>query len=274
MNSLLEHARTLYWPTLQVSWPSMLAAASLAVAGPVVGVFVVLRREALVALSMPQIVTLGAALALRVGWPTLPTALGVVGVALGLMALSRRRDGTILLLPALYVAGVTLSILLIAGAGAHLIDVQNLFIGIDVAVGEREAVLVAALLLVIALVCAVMWRRWLLLAQAPAAAEVANIHPARWTALFLVLFATVLVLATNSVGTVLVIAMLFLPAATVLPWVSRIPPALFCAAAVGLISVAAGFILSVEMDWPLSHSAGGVGFAMFLISHVLAQWRG
>ena len=273
MSSLIDHARDLYWPTLQVSWPSMHAATSLAVAGSVVGVFMVLRREALVALSMPQIVTLGAALGLRLGWRTLPTALLVVAAALSLMALSRRREGTLLLLPALYVAGVTLSILLIAGAGEHLIEVQNLFTGIDVAVGQGEALLAAAVLLVVAACCAVLWRRWLLVAQAPAAAEVAGVHPARWNAVFLVLLAAVLVLATNTVGTVLVIAMLFLPAATVLPWVPRVPHALVGAVVVGAVSVSVGFVLSVEMDWPLSHSAGGTGFAIFLMSHLLAQIR-
>jgi ABC-type Mn2+/Zn2+ transport system permease subunit len=90
---------------------------------------------------------------------------------------------------------------------------------------------------------------------------------------YLCLLATVLVLATNTVGTVLVIAMLFLPAATVLPWAPRIPSAMASAVATALASIAAGFVLSVEMDWPLSHSVGGVGFAAFVVSHLLAQAR-
>ncbi|HZJ71406.1 MAG TPA: metal ABC transporter permease, partial [Planctomycetota bacterium] len=222
MSQLLDHVRTLYWPTLQVSWPSVLAAAAMAVAGGILGVFMVLRREAMVALCMPQVVTLGAALGLRLGWPTLSTAVGTVGAALALMALSRRREGTLLLLPSLYIAGVTLSILLVAGAGAHLVEVQNLFTGIDVAVAPGQALFVAAVLLAVAACCAVLWRRWLLVAQAPATAEVAGVRPRRWNGLYLCLLATVLVLATNTVGTVLVIAMLFLPAATVLPWAPRI----------------------------------------------------
>jgi ABC-type Mn2+/Zn2+ transport system permease subunit len=223
---------------------------------------------------MPQIVTLGAALGLRLGWPTLPTAMGTVGAALSLMALSRRREGTLLLLPSLYIAGVTLSILLVAGAGAHLIEVQNLFTGIDVAVEPDRAVLAAAVLLAVAACCAALWRRWLLVAHAPATAEVAGVRPRRWNGLYLTLLAVVLVLATNTVGTVLVVAMLFLPAATVLPWAPRVPSAMACAVALALASVAAGFVLSVEMDWPLSHSVGGVGFAAFLVSHLLAQARG
>ena len=64
-----------------------------------------------------------------------------------------------------------------------------------------------------------------------------------------------------------------LPAATVLPWAPRIPNAIASAVSVALLSVAIGFVLSVEMDWPLSHSVGGVGFAAFLVSHILAQIR-
>src|SRR4051794_35187493 len=108
MHDLIEHIRVEYRTTLQVLWPALIAAAGLAIAGGVLGVFVVLRREALVALAMPQIVTLGAAAGLRLGWPTLPPALGAVTIALLLLAWSRRRTRETgdLMLPALYVAGV------------------------------------------------------------------------------------------------------------------------------------------------------------------------
>jgi ABC-type Mn2+/Zn2+ transport system permease subunit len=81
------------------------------------------------------------------------------------------------------------------------------------------------------------------------------------------------VLATNAVGTVLVVAMSFLPAAKVLPSTRQIPGAMEWAVPIGPVSIASRFVLSVEMEWPLSHSVGGVGFAAFLASHVLAQAR-
>jgi len=174
MNALLDHFRAEYVPTLQVIWPALLTAAALAVAGGVVGVFVVLRRETLVALSMPQIVTLGAAIGLRLGWPTLPPALAAVALSLLLMAWCRRRESGNLLLPALYIAGVCLSILVIANAGAHLMEVQNLFTGIDVAVDESQAILVSIVLTLVAVLCGSLWRRWVLLGQSPAAAGLAQ----------------------------------------------------------------------------------------------------
>ena len=272
-SGLWTHWQSVYGPTLSVSWPSLLVAFALAGAGGVLGVFVVLRREALLALAIPQIVTLGAAIGVRLGWPQLPPAIGAVAVAMALAASSRRNNGENLVLPALYVAGVCLSILVIANAGAHLVEVQNLFTGIDVAVGTTEAVVVAVLLGLVGLAAALLWRRWLLLAQAPAVAELARLHPVKWHGLFLGLLALVLVMATNAVGPVLVVALLFLPAATVLPWSPRIPRTLVAAVAVAMLSVAAGFVLSVEMEWPLSHSIGGAGFALFVASNGCSRLR-
>jgi ABC-type Mn2+/Zn2+ transport system permease subunit len=244
---------------------------SMAIAGGITGIFMVLRRESLLALSVPQVVMLGAAVGLRLGWPTLPPALVTVAVALTLTAWCRRREAENLVLPALYIAGVCLSMLVIANAGAHLMEVQNLFTGIDVAVGERQAIVISSILLSTGVVCALFWRRWLLLAQAPAIAELARLRPVRWNALFLCLLAAVLVLATHALGTVMVIGLLFLPAASVLPWTRRIPNAVLASALVAVVAVASGFVLSVEMGWPLSHSVGGAGFTVFLISHTFAQ---
>jgi ABC-type Mn2+/Zn2+ transport system permease subunit len=273
MNSLMEHLQTQYLIPLQVVWPALVAATALAVAGGVVGVFVVLRRETLVVLAMPQIVMLGAAVGLRYNWPALPPAIGAVAVALGFIGWFRQRDRGDLILPALYVAGLCLAILVVSNAGAHLSEVQSLFSGIDVAVGADEAAIAAGVLLTVAGLCALLWRRWLLLAQAPAAAQLAGLRPTRWNALFLILLSVVLVVATNAVGTVMVVALLFLPAATVLPWAKGLPGAMIAAATVGVMCVAGGFALSVEMGWPLSHSVGGAGFGIFLLFHAADRLR-
>jgi ABC-type Mn2+/Zn2+ transport system permease subunit len=70
-----------------------------------------------------------------------------------------------------------------------------------------------------------------------------------------------------------VLAMLFLPAAAALPWTRRIPATLIAAVCLSLLFLAAGFVLSIEMDWPLSQSVGGAGFAILLTSHGLSALR-
>lgn len=66
------------------------------------------------------------------------------------------------------------------------------------------------------------------------------------------------------------LALLFLPAAAALPWCRRLPTALLLAVGVGLVMLAAGFIVSSKMEWPLSHSVGGVGVGMVALSMVRA----
>ena len=267
-------------------WPSIVCGLGTAIAGATLGVFVLLRREALLALALPQVVAMGAAIGLRflaaivlsataenwliyLGWPTLPPA--IVAVVIALIVLSRVRRGRHhLLLPCLYVGALCASFLLISGSGQHLIELQNIFTGIDVAADEHLAEVTAPLLGLIGLTTAILWRRWLLIAQAPAAAQLAGLRVARWDALFLTLLSAAVLLSTNALGVVMVLSMLFLPAAAVLPFTRRIPAALAFSVALAIGMYAVGFVVSNDMNWPLTQSVGGVGFAAVIVSHVLA----
>jgi ABC-type Mn2+/Zn2+ transport system permease subunit len=269
MNSATE-----YVEIVKLLWPSLATAAAVAIGAGVVGVFVLLRREALAALAMPQVVAIGAAVGIRMGWPTLPPALVAVAIAVVLLAWSKRRGGNGWVLPALYVAGLSLSFLIIANHGQAVEELQNLFTGIDVAVSPREAALAIPVLVVVGVVCGLLWRRWLLLAQAPATAEVAGLRTVRWETMFLCLLAVVLVIGTAGLGAVMVVAMLFLPAATALPWSRRIPGAMLLSVAAALLFLVAGLLMSVEWSLPLSQSVGGVGFAALIVSHALAYLTG
>ena len=254
-------------------YPSLLAAAATGVGGSAVGTFVLLRREPLAALALPHVVAVGAAVALRMAWPALPAALGSVALAVAVLAWAKRNAAEHWVLPALYVAGLSVSFLVIANSGAHLAELQNLFTGIEVAVTPFQAAVAAPALLAAGAACALLWRRWLALAQVPPAAELAGLHPARWDVCFLCLLALVTVLGTSTVGAVMVVAMLFLPAGAALPWAGRLPGALVAASVIALLVLAAGFVLSVEMQWPFSQSTGGAGFAVLLASHAARRLR-
>ena len=266
--------RVIDWGDLVWDFRFMLiTAGALAVAAAMVGMFVLLRREALLALAIPQVVAVGAAIGMRFTWPTLPPALGTALVALVYFALARRWAASNWIVPSFYIAGLCLSFLIIANHGQDVEELQHLFVGFDVAVSPGQAALAVPVLLIVGLIGALLWRRWLLMAQAPAAAELAGLHPARWDVLFLTLLTIVLLLGTDSLGMVMVLALLFLPAATVLPWVRRIPAAMIASVVIALASLATGFYLSNRMDWPLSQSVGGAGFGMLIISQAAAQFR-
>ena len=263
-----------YIEVVKLLAPSLATAAAVGVAGGVVGVFVLLRREGLVALAMPHVVAVGAAMGMRMGWPRLPPAVAAVAVALLLLVWSKRRGANSWLLPSLYVAGLSFSFLIIANSGQHVAELQALFTGIDVAVSPQQAYLAVPALLVTGLVCALLWRRWLLLSQAAPTAEVAGLRPGRWEVAFLCLLAVVLVVGTNALGAVMVVAMLFLPGAAILPWVKRVPAALVGAVVLALVFLVAGLVLSVEWNLPLSQSIGGIGFTVLVVLQVAAWMIG
>jgi ABC-type Mn2+/Zn2+ transport system permease subunit len=253
--------------------PALIVGAGVGVACSILGVFVILRREALLALALPQVVAMGAAVAMLCEWPTLPPALLAAVLALVALAIARRRGLSHWVLPSLYISGLSVSFLIIANHGQDVADLQHLFTGIDVAVTPARAAIAAPILMVAGIVAALLWRRWLLLAQAPAAAEVAGVRPARWDTLFLSLLALVLLLGTDSQGVVMVLAMLFLPAATVLPLARRIPTAMVAALLVAMWMLAAGFVFSNVMKWPMSQSVGGAGFVLMTVSNLLVALR-
>jgi ABC-type Mn2+/Zn2+ transport system permease subunit len=259
-----------YRDLLMVNAPALVAAAGLAIGASLIGVFVVLRREGLLALALPQVVAVGAAVGLRQEWPFLPPAIAAAVVALLVTAWSRARRTSHLLLPALYIGGLSVAVLLIANSAAHLHDIQHLIAGQDVFVSWEQAYLVAPTLVAAGMTAALLWRRWLLLAQSPTAARVAGVKPTRWDALFLILLAAAVVVGTSSSGILMVLACLFLPAGTVLPWATRVPGALIAAVIASLVFLAGGFVLSIEMDWPFSQSVGGVGFVALIVSHAVA----
>jgi len=256
-----------YAEIVELLWPALATSAAVAIGASQVGTFVQLRREAMAALALPQVVAVGAALGLRWGWPTLGPALVTAALAVVLLAWSKRHGANHWVLPSLFVAGLSLSFLVIANSGAHVAELQNLFTGIDVSVAPGTAAIVVPVILAAGIACALLWRRWLLLAQMPAVSELAGLHPTRWDVLFLCLLATVLLFGTSALGAVMLLAMIFLPAAAVLPWTRRVPAALCAAPIVGLLSLVVGFVLSIEMDWPVSQSVGGVGFAALVLSH-------
>lgn len=260
-----------YYDLVSVLLPSLVTAGAVAIGGSQVGTFVMYRRESLMALALPQVVAIGVALALHEEWPTLAPAIVAAALAVVALAWSKRHGANYWLLPSLYIGGLSLSFLLIANAGQHVEEMQHRFTGMDVAVSTETAWMVVPCVLSVGLLTSVLWRRWLALIQAPAAAELAGLRPARWDALFLSLLGAVLLFGTAALGAVMVLTMLFLPAATVMPWTRRIPASLFAAAIVALAFLIVGFVLSVEMDWPLSHSVGGAGFAALAISQIVCR---
>ena len=257
---------------LKFGLPSALLAGCMAVVGGTLGVPTLLKRHSLAALALPQAVAIGVALSLRwgaQGW-ALPMAILAVAAIVAFLASARNPAQIDALVAGCYVGGLCVSILLVANAGAHLEELQHRFVGMDVTVDWADLKWSAPGLLALAVVTAVLWRRWVLTVQMPAVAELAGLSPVRWHYLFMSLMSIALMVGTHAQGVVMVLSLLFLPAAAVLPWTRRVPTAMAAAAVLGVLFVAAGDVMSNAMNWPFSQSVGGAGFVVLVASRLTA----
>ena len=127
------------------------------------GVFVLLRREALAAQPMPQVVAAGAAVGMH-GLAHSPAGDGGGGGRAPGTGAGQAAGPASWKLPALYIGALCLSFLVIANHGQDVADLQNLFTGIDVAVTPERAMAASPVLLTCGLICILLWRR-LLMAQ-------------------------------------------------------------------------------------------------------------
>ena len=135
---------------VQLFAAALLTAAALGIAASIVGFFALLRGEALMALALPQVVAIGAALALRwelEGWRTLPPPLAVALAAVAYFVLAKRHGLGAWVLPCFYVAGLSLSFILIANKGQEVSKLQTLFTGIDVAVTSERALIASPVIM-------------------------------------------------------------------------------------------------------------------------------
>ena len=263
--------------TYDVTYASLWMAVAVGMAGGVAGVFVVLRRESLLALVLPQTSAVGAAVALRYGLPVIPVAMSATALAMGVVAVARWKRFEERVLPALYVGCMGLALLIISGTAEHAHDIHNVLHGGDVYVTDAQLQWAIPTLLLVAGLIVVFWRRWVLIAQLPEAAQLAGAHPLKWHATFLVMLASLVIVGTSTCGMIMVLSALFLPAATVLPWAKRLPGAMTSATLMSVVFVIGGYVLAVVQDWPFSHTVATLGLACAtasqLIRGALVLWR-
>lgn len=88
--------------------------------------------------------------------------------------------------------------------------------------------------------------------------------------LLMVLLAVAVVIAMKLAGVVLATALLVLPGATALRLTRRLWPAVYISVASGIVSLLAGLLISVSLDWPPGPSVVAALTALFTIASLAA----
>jgi len=246
---------------------AVLAGVFIAVACAVLGVFLILRKDAMIGHGLSHVAFAGVALGLFLNVLPLAAALAVsVAGALAIMRLKDRAglygDTAVGIFSSL---GLAVGILLATLAGSFNVDLMAYLFGDVLAIDPLEVWLSVGLAAVVLLAVALNYARLLFMTFDRESARVSGVGIGRLDALLMVLTAVTIVLGMKVAGILLVAALIVIPAAAGLQLASSFRMAVVLAAAVAAFSVIAGLALAVRLDVPASASVVIICFLVFAV---------
>src|SRR5919197_2462967 len=228
----------------------LIAAILIAIVCAVIGAFVVLQELAFIGDALAHASFPGVVIAFLLKFP-LELGGAIVGIltALGIGVITRRstisQDTAI---GVLFAGTFALGVVLLSTVKNYTKDLFGLLLGDVLAIQTSDLIVIAVMgLLMLAIVYA-LYKELVLLTFDPVQAEVIGL-PVGWLReLLLGLMAVTIVISIQTVGIVLVVAMLVTPAATATLLVRRFPLVMLVGAVQGVIGVIAGLYLSFYLN--------------------------
>ena len=129
-------------------------------------------------------------------------------------------------------------------------NVTNVLFGNLVAVTTSQLISFAVFLCLILLIIAVCYRPLLFTSISPEVAQARGLNTGRLNLVFLVTLALTITMAVQTVGVLLVFALIVTPPATALLLTARPLPALFLSIAIGTLAVIGGLVVSTMFNLP------------------------
>jgi zinc transport system permease protein len=256
---------------------AFLAGALIAVLCSTLGVFLVLRRLSLIGDGLAHVAFGGVAVGLLLRTAPLYAAIPIVLLSgLGIMKLTEKTrvyaDTSIGIVSAIGIAG---GVLIASASGGFNIDLFSYLFGNILTISAEDVALSGLLSGCVILVIVLFYHELRAVSFDEELARVSGIRTSRINMLLVALTALTVVLAIKIVGTMLVSALLILPAAIALQSAKSFTSAILLSSAVGVITVLVGIMLSCVLNLP----SGGtiimlnvlVFAAMFLMRLLLGR---
>ncbi len=221
----------------------------------ILGVFVVLRRTAPLGDALAHVSFGGVAIGIAAGF--LPIEIAILVAILGGVGIRFLQDRHLygeLSLTVVQAAGLGGGVVLISIFGGLNVGVLVFLFGQIFTVAWSDVALIVVLLAVTISVLAGLYKEFFLLTFDPEGARVSGLPVRALDTGFTILTAVTVVLAMQVVGILLVSALLAVPAATALQLRVGLKGTLVASVFIGMLSVAAGLLLSVF----LNAAAGGM----------------
>ena len=254
---------------------AVLAGVFIAVACAVLGVFLILRKDAMIGHGLSHVAFAGVALGLFLN--VLPLAAALAVSAAGALAIIRLKDRAGLhgdtALGIFSSLGLAVGVLLATLAGSFNVDLMAYLFGDVLAIDRLEVFLSVGLAAVVLLALALNYAKLLFMTFDRESARASGVAVGRLDALLMVLTAVTIVLGMKVVGILLVAALIVIPAAAGLQLAASFRMAVALAAGVAAFSVIVGLVAAVGLDVPASASIVINCFLVFAVFYLAKRKR-
>ncbi len=247
----------------------------IAVSCALLGVFLILRRDAMIGHGLSHVIFAGVALGLLLEIMPLLSAMAV-GVLTALIILKLKQTAGLYGDTAIAIfssTGFALGILLATLSQQFNVDLFSYLFGEVLAIGNSEVWISLGLTLIVIGYLLFNYPRLMYITFDPESAKAAGIKVDRLEMMLTIMTAVTVVLGIKIVGILLISALLVIPAAGGLQLVSHFKGALTAAAIIGFISMVSGLTVSILLDWPSSGTIVLFAFLIFLVLFIIRNFR-
>ena len=254
---------------------ALVATLALSLSAAPLGVFLTLRRMSLLGDALSHAVLPGVAIGFMLSGLSL-TAMAMGGVAAGMAVAALaglvtrftvlKEDAS---LAAIYLVALALGVTLISGHGTQL-DLLHILFGSALGVDREGLLMVAGVSSVSVLLLAAMYRGLVLESFDPVFLASAGRRGWLWQQGFLMLVVINLVAGFQTLGTLMAVGLMMLPAVSSRLWHDTLPAQLLNASAQAMLASAAGLLLSYHLDTPSGPTIIGCAGALYLASLLVA----
>ena len=254
---------------------ALVATLALSLSAAPLGVFLTLRRMSLLGDALSHAVLPGVAIGFMLSGLSL-TAMAIGGVAagMGVAALAGLVTRFTLLkedasLAAIYLVALALGVMLISSHGTQL-DLLHILFGSALGVDTPGLLMVAGVASVSLLLLAAMYRGLVLESFDPVFLSAAGRRGWLWQQGFLMLVVINLVAGFQTLGTLMAVGLMMLPAVSSRLWHDTLPAQLLNASAQAMLASLAGLLLSYHLDTPSGPTIIGCAGALYFASLLVA----
>ncbi|MEV8514199.1 metal ABC transporter permease [Dactylosporangium sp. NPDC051484] len=241
-----------------------------------IGVQVVLRRQAFFTMAMTHATFPGVVIAAVIGVNLyLGGAVAGVLAALTVTALSRRRGHDVSTATAVALAaGFSLGVVLLSAQNGFTKNLTAYLTGSILTVDEQDLMVAAAVTAGVVLVLAAVHKELLYAAFDRHGARAAGYRTGAMDLLVLILIEAVVATTVPAIGTILTLALVVAPAGAARLWTDRIASMTAFAVAVAVCSAVGGLYLSRAFDIAAGGAISLLAAACFMLSTMFAPRQG